>query len=57
MMEVQTIIFFSSVVGVFLFDKIILNRFYPNFRFREWRLTANLIKYIFWPTCIFNAFE
>jgi hypothetical protein len=56
-MELQSAIFVGSIATVFLFDKLVLNKFFPRIRFREWRLTANLIKFIFWPTCLFKVAE
>lgn len=56
-MEIQSALYVGSMVGVFLFDKLILNRFYPRLRFQEWRLTANVIKFAFWPICIFRVAE
>ena len=56
-LNVQSNIFIGCVVGVFLFDRFILNRFAPQIRFQEWRLTANILKFVLWPSAIFQVFE
>jgi hypothetical protein len=56
-MELQSSIFVGSIAAVVLADRLILNRYFPRLRFRQWRLTANLIKFLFWPTCLFKAAE
>lgn len=50
-------ILLGSIATVLLVDKIVLNRFFPKIRFKEWRLTANLIKFIFWPMAIAQPIE
>ena len=56
-MDTQANTFIGCFIGVFLFDRIVLNRYFPDIRFRKWRLTANLIKFIFWPFALFKPIE
>ena len=52
MVEKRTYTLLGSIATVLLVDKIVLNRFFPRIRFKKWRLTANLIKFIVWPMAI-----
>lgn len=54
MNRTKTDILLSCIAGVFIVDKLILNRFFPKLRFKEWRLTANLLKFIVWPSLIYQ---
>jgi hypothetical protein len=57
MMDMQANLFIGSVVGVFLVDRYAISKFLPNIRFQKWRLTANVIKFLVWPSIIFNVVE
>ena len=57
MMDRQINLLIASVLGVFLADRFVVNRLLPNFRFKKWRLTANVIKFFVWPTLIYNFAE
>lgn len=57
MMDRQANLFIASVAGVFLVDRFAINRLLPSIRFQKWRLTANVIKFLVWPSIIFNVVE
>ena len=57
MMDRQANLFIGSVVGVFLVDRYAVSKLFPNIRFQKWRLTANVIKFLMWPSIIFNVAE
>jgi hypothetical protein len=57
LMDKQANIYIGCFLTVFLVDRILLNRFLPGLRFKEWRLTANLIKFGIWPFALFKPLE
>ena len=56
-MNTQANTYIGCFIGVFLFDRFVLNRYFPEIRFRKWRLTANLIKFMIWPFALFKPIE
>jgi hypothetical protein len=56
-MKKQANVYIGCLASVVVFDKLILDKLLPNFRFKQWRLTANIIKYVFWPFAVFNPAE
>jgi hypothetical protein len=56
-MDIQSNIFLASLATVLLVDKLVLSRFFPALRFKEWRATANVIKFVVWPVALFRIGE
>lgn len=54
LMKKQANVYLGCLASVVVVDKLVLNKFFPTLRFKTWRLTANVIKYIFWPFAIFG---
>lgn len=57
MTDVEANIYLGALVTVLLVDWVVLKRVAPGFRFKEWRLTAWIMKLAVWPYALFSVGE